>query len=162
MIKDNNSFKKKYKNKIKELILHNNLYFEKNKPKISDEDYDKLKNEILDLENKYPFLSDKNSPSKIVGFRPSKNFQKSNHREKMLSLSNIFDEKDLINFEKKIINFLDLKKNTQIEYSVEPKIDGISASLSYKKGFLISGLSRGDGEQGELITENLKLLIYLW
>tara|TARA_Y100001970_G_C14254871_1_gene874499 strand:+ start:1693 stop:3717 length:2025 start_codon:yes stop_codon:yes gene_type:complete len=158
MIKDNNSFKKKYKNKIKELILHNNLYFEKNKPKISDEDYDKLKNEILDLENKYPFLSDKNSPSKIVGFRPSKNFQKSNHREKMLSLSNIFDEKDLINFEKKIINFLDLKKNTQIEYSVEPKIDGISASLSYKKGFLISGLSRGDGEQGELITENLKTI----
>ena len=155
MIKDNNSFKKKYKNKIKELILHNNLYFEKNKPKISDEDYDKLKNEILDLENKYPFLSDKNSPSKIVGFRPSKNFQKSNHREKMLSLSNIFDEKDLINFEKKIINFLSEKNDYKILYSVEPKIDGISASLTYKNGVFKKGLSRGDGKEGEDITANL-------
>ena len=57
---------------------------------------------------------------------------------------------------KKIINYLNLDKNTQIEYSVEPKIDGISASLTYKNGNLILGVSRGDGEQGELITENLK------
>ena len=86
----------------------------------------------------------------------SKNFIKSKHRQKMLSLSNVFSEEDLINFEKKIINFLDFQKNTLIEYSVEPKIDGISASLTYKKGILASGLSRGDGEQGELITDNLK------
>ena len=75
----------------------------------------------------------------------------------MLSLSNVFSKEDLINFEKKIINYLDLDKK-KIEYSVEPKIDGISASLTYKNGVLISGVSRGDGEEGELITENLKTI----
>ena len=153
---NNNSLKKKYNYKIKELILHNHLYFDKSNPKISDDVYDKLKKEVLELENKFPFLKSKHSPSKTVGFKPSKNFIKSKHRQKMLSLSNVFSEEDLINFEKKIINFLDFQKNTLVEYSVEPKIDGISASLTYKKGILASGLSRGDGEQGELITDNLK------
>ena len=74
----------------------------------------------------------------------------------MLSLSNAFDEEDLKNFEKKIINFLSLKENSEIEYSTEPKIDGISASLTYKKGILATGLSRGNGIEGEDITENLK------
>ena len=156
MIKNNNSLKKIYNNKIKELILHNHLYFDKSKPNISDDGYDKLKKEIFELENKFSFLKSKHSPSKTVGFKPSKNFIKSKHRQKMLSLSNVFSEEDLINFEKKIINFLDFQKNTLIEYSVEPKIDGISASLTYKKGILAFGLSRGDGEQGELITDNLK------
>ena len=155
---NNNSLKKKYNSKIKELISNNFLYFEKNKPKISDAEYDDLKKEIIDLEKKYPFLKSKYSPSKTIGFKPSKNFIKSKHREKMLSLSNVFSQEDLINFEKKIINFLNFKKNSLIEYSVEPKIDGISASLTYKNGKLVSGLSRGDGEEGELITENLKTI----
>ena len=76
----------------------------------------------------------------------------------MLSLSNAFDEKDLINFEKKNINFLNLTKNFEFEYSAEPKIDGISASLTYKSGKLIRGLSRGNGEEGEDITLNLKTI----
>ena len=155
---NNNSLKKKYNSKIKELISNNFLYFEKNKPKISDAEYDDLKKEIIDLEKKYPFLKSKYSPSKTIGFKPSKNFIKSKHREKMLSLSNVFSQEDLMNFEKKIINFLNFKKNSLIEYSVEPKIDGISASLTYKNGKLVSGLSRGDGEEGELITENLKTI----
>ncbi len=155
---NNNSLKKKYNSKIKELISNNFLYFEKNKPIISDAEYDDIKKEIIDLEKKYPFLKSKYSPSKTIGFKPSKNFIKSKHREKMLSLSNVFSQEDLINFEKKIINFLNFKKNSLIEYSVEPKIDGISASLTYKNGKLVSGLSRGDGEEGELITENLKTI----
>ena len=73
----------------------------------------------------------------------------------MLSLSNAFDEEDLINFEKKIKNYLDLENNYQIEYSTEPKIDGISASLTYVNGKLVQGLSRGDGREGEDITQNL-------
>ena len=73
----------------------------------------------------------------------------------MLSLSNAFDEEDLINFEKKIKNYLDLENNYQIEYSTEPKIDGISASLTYINGKLVQGLSRGDGREGEDITQNL-------
>ena len=155
---NNNEIKKKYNIKVKELKLHNKLYFDKNNPKISDSDYDELKKEIFDLENQYSFLDNKDSPSKNVGFKPSKNFLKSKHRVKMLSLSNVFTKEDLDNFEKKIINYLDFNKNFKIEYSVEPKIDGISASLTYKNGVLITGVSRGDGQQGELITENLKTI----
>ena len=155
----NNEFvKKKYKKKIKEFIKHNRLYFDKNTPQVSDKYFDELKKEILDLEKKFDFLNDKNSPSKIIGFEPSKNFKKSKHRVKMLSLSNVFKKEEVENFEKKIKNFLDLDKSSKIEYSVEPKIDGISASLTYKNGTFVSGLSRGDGEEGELITENLKTI----
>ena len=147
-----------YNQKLKELNLHNQLYYDKSKPKISDADYDNLKQSIIEIEKNYPYLRSKNSPSLSVGFKPSKNFKKSKHREKMLSLSNIFSEEDFINFEKKISNFLDLSSNSTIEYSVEPKIDGISASLTYKKGLLVAGVSRGDGSEGELITENLKTI----
>ena len=80
------------------------------------------------------------------------------HRIPMLSLGNAFNEEDLINFEKKILNFLSLEKLNQIEYSAEPKIDGISASLIYKNGKFIKGLSRGDGDEGEDITKNLKTI----
>ena len=150
--------KKKYRKKISEILKHNENYYDKNNPLISDKDYDELKREILDLEKKYKFLISDNSPSKIVGFKPSKNFRKVKHRVSMLSLSNAFNEEDLINFEKKIINFLDKKKDLQIEYSAEPKIDGISASLFYKNGKFMTGLSRGDGKEGEDITENLKTI----
>ena len=76
----------------------------------------------------------------------------------MLSLANAFDEEDLFNFEKRILNFISQKENFKISYSAEPKIDGISASLTYKNGELIKGLSRGDGKQGEDITKNLKTI----
>ena len=148
--------KKYYKKKINELKNHNKLYFEKSSPKISDSQYDKTKKEILDLEKKYSFLKSNSSPSNTLGYAPSKNFVKSKHRVKMLSLANAFDFDDLENFEKKIFNYLNEKIN--IEYSVEPKIDGISASLTYKNGFLVMGTSRGDGTSGEVITENLKTI----
>ena len=157
-MKNRNLIKKEYLDKIKELKEHNQHYYEKSNPKISDVEYDKLKQEILDLEKKYIFLKSKNSPSILVGAKPSKNFLKSKHRVKMLSLSNAFGYEDIKNFEKKISNFLNLKKNIDIEYSVEPKIDGISASLTYKNNNLVLGLSRGDGTEGEIITENLKTI----
>ncbi len=117
------NIKKKYFSKINEIKKHNEFYYEKNNPKITDNEYDKLKNEILELEKKYIFLTSKDSPSKSVGFKPSKNFLKSNHRVPMLSLSNAFDLEDLNNFEKKIYNFLNLDKSTRLEYIVEQKID---------------------------------------
>ena len=157
-MEDRKSINKSYIDKIKELNKHNELYYSKDKPVISDGEFDKIKKAILDLENKYSFLNHKDSPSKSIGFKPSKNFKKQRHMVPMLSLSNIFFEKDLINFEKKIKNYLNLKINQKFEYSVEPKIAGISASLTYKNGKLESGLSRGDGYEGELITENLKTI----
>ena len=150
--------KKIYLNKINQLKNHNFQYYEKNDPKISDSNYDKLKKEILNLEKKYKFLNSKDSPSNSVGFNPSKNFLKAKHRERMYSLSNAFDKDDLENFEKKIANYLNFNQKMSLEYSVEPKIDGISASLTYINGIFKSGLSRGDGKEGELITENLKTI----
>ncbi len=152
------SIKKIYVKKINKLSKHNELYYSKDKPKISDREYDELKQSILDLEKKYSFLNHKNSPSRNVGFKPSKIFKKKSHKVPMLSLSNIFEKNDLINFEKKIKNYLNLNSYKDFEYSVEPKIDGISASLTYKDGVLVSGLSRGDGYEGEVITENLKTI----
>ena len=147
----NNYFKK-----INELKKHNKLYFEDSSPVISDKDYDQIKNDILNLEKKFSYLKDASSPSISLGYTPSKNFIKSKHRVRMLSLSNAFDNEDLENFEKKIFNYLN--KKIELEYSVEPKIDGISASLTYKNGSLIIGTSRGDGTTGEVITENLKTI----
>ena len=157
-MKNRNLIKKEYLSKIKELKRHNQYYYEKSSPKISDAEYDKLKKEITEFEIKYSFLKSKSSPSLLIGAKPSKNFLKSKHRAKMLSLSNAFGFEDLKNFEKKILNFLNLKDNSLIEYSVEPKIDGISASLTYRNNNLVLGLSRGDGIEGEIITENLKTI----
>ncbi len=151
-----NELKKKYKIKIKEYLKYNKFYFDKSKPLITDAEYDELKKEILLLEKQYDFLTDKGSPSKNVGFTPSKSFEKYEHKIPMLSLSNAFYEEDLKNFEKKIFNYLN--RNINFEYSVEPKIDGISASLTYKNKKFINGVSRGDGKIGEVITENLKTI----
>ncbi len=150
-----NEITKEYLKKIKLINKFNKFYFEKDKPIVSDEVYDDLKKEILLLENKYIFLNSKNSPSKVVGHKPSVNFKKARHKVPMLSLSNAFTEEDLKNFEKKISNFLSKKNDFKILYSAEPKIDGISASLTYKNGNLVRGLSRGDGKEGEDITDNL-------
>ncbi len=150
--------KKEYLKKIETLQKHNQAYYDDSAPIISDSDYDRLKKEIIDFEKKYDFLKDSKSPSLIVGFRPSKNFRKLKHRVPMLSLNNAFDRDDLFNFEKKIINYLNKNNSFKIEYSAEPKIDGISASLIYKNGKFETGLSRGDGKEGEDITENLKTI----
>ena len=93
-----------YKLKIKDFKSNNFLYFEKNDPKISDADFDKLKKEILDLEKKYSYLKDEDSPSRVLGYKPSKNFHKLKHKVPMLSLANAFSEDDLLNFEKRVFN----------------------------------------------------------
>ena len=152
---DKKEIQKKYSDKIKLLNKYNHNYYDKSNPIVNDQVYDNLKKEILQLEIDYKFLKSENSPSKIVGHKPSKNFKKSLHKVPMLSLGNAFSEEDLDNFEKKIKNFLSLKEKNEIYYNAEPKIDGISASLTYKYGKFFKGLSRGDGKEGEDITENL-------
>ncbi|MDA7577315.1 NAD-dependent DNA ligase LigA [Candidatus Pelagibacter sp.] len=147
-----------YKKKIKLLQNYNRYYYDKSAPKVSDNIYDELKKDILLLESKHYFLKSSKSPSRTIGFKPSKNFIKKPHRVPMLSLANAFIEEDLINFEKRILNFISKNKSFEIYYSAEPKIDGISASLTYKNGKFISGLSRGDGKEGEDITDNLETI----
>ena len=147
-----------YLKKINLVQKYNKYYYDKNKPIVSDQIFDLLKKDIIELENKYKFLKSKHSPTRTVGFKPSKNFQKVKHKVPMLSLGNAFNEEDLKSFEKKIINFLSLKEIDIIDYSAEPKIDGISASLIYINGKFTKGLSRGDGTEGEDITQNLKTI----
>ena len=149
---------KSYFEQIHLIQKYNKHYYDRNRPIVTDEEFDLLKRRIIDLENQYQFLKSELSPTKSIGFKPSKNFQKVKHKVPMLSLGNAFNEEDLKNFEKKIVNFLSLKDSSTIEYSAEPKIDGISASLIYINGKFTKGLSRGDGSEGEDITQNLKTI----
>ena len=146
-----------YKDKIKELKKHNFLYFNKDSPKISDAEYDKLKVELIKLEETNTSLKKLNLLQNIVGSKPTNKFKKIKHLKSMLSLSNAFEKKDMEDFLKKIDNFLN-QQNNNLELFSEPKIDGISATLIYEKGLLSKGLSRGDGVTGEDILENLKTI----
>ena len=148
-----------YNHKINKINELNKSYYQLNKTIVPDYEFDQLKKEILELENQYDFLDHKNSPSKTVGYKPSRNFEKIKHKVPMLSLSNAFSKEDLENFYKKIQNYLELDSSQIIDISAEPKIDGISASLIYKNRQFVTGLSRGDGKEGEDITENLKTII---
>ncbi len=156
-MKKDNKIINVFKKKIKNLRKHNQLYYSKDKPQISDAEYDKLKKDLLELEKKNPYLKNIDSVEKIIGAPPSNKFKKIKHLSPMLSLSNAFNETDMINFLKKIKNFLNNYKSS-INLFCEPKIDGISATLIYERGILVKGLSRGDGETGEDILENLKTI----
>ena len=149
---------KVYIKKIKELKKYDAAYFKDDSPIISDKDYDIFKQEILNLEKKYNYLKNKNSPSQKVGYEPSNKFKKVKHDTPMLSLANAFSKENIEDFLKKVKNFLNMKNSEKIVFSAEPKIDGISASLKYVNGIFTLGLSRGDGKTGEDITNNLKTI----
>ncbi len=150
----------KHKKNLATLKKLNKNYYIDDKPKISDAEYDKIKLEALALESKYPYLKKIESINSLVGSKLTNKFKKIKHLSPMLSLSNAFDLKDMEDFVKKIRNFLSLE-NKEIELFCEPKIDGISATLIYENGILVRGLSRGDGETGEDILENLKTIVNL-
>jgi DNA ligase (NAD+) len=156
MNKDNNLIKK-FKEKVEELKKHNILYFNQDKPIISDAEYDNLKKELIRIEKSNKSIKRLNLLSNIVGAPPTNKFKKFNHLKPMLSLSNAFDKNDMNDFIKKIKNFLNIQDD-DIEIFSEPKIDGISATLIYENGVLTRGLSRGDGKVGEDILENLKTI----
>ena len=146
-----------YKNKIEKLKKYDKAYFDNDSPVVSDKIYDEIRQEIINLEKKYKYLEHKDSPSQKVGYEPSNKFKKVKHLKSMLSLSNAFEKEDMKVFLSKIGNFLNIK-DLNIEFSSEPKIDGISATLIYEDGLLIRGLSRGDGVIGEDILQNLKTI----
>ena len=153
---DNKNIKKLYLDKIDKLIKYNRAYFEKDNPIVTDEKFDKLKKELLEMARENPSLKKIKNPEEIVGSKPSDKFKKIKHSQPMLSLSNAFNKEDMLDFKKKIKNYLNITED--LELSSEPKIDGISASLRYIEGKLTYGLSRGDGIFGEDITDNLSTI----
>ena len=152
---DKKEIEKIYIEKIDRLKKFDKAYFDEDNPIISDKAYDHIKQEVIDLEGKYSYLKNKNSPSQKVGYKPSSKFKKVDHDIPMLSLANAFSKENIEDFLKKIKNFLNIKNSDEIVFSAEPKIDGISASLKYINGIFTLGLSRGDGRIGEDITNNL-------
>ncbi len=152
-MKNKKKIQDEYKKKVNRLLNLNKAYFDKDKPIVSDLEFDKLKQDLVNISKKYPFLKKIKDLNNIVGFKPSTKFEKIKHTKPMLSLANAFEKKDIIDFKKKISNFLNFKSD--IQFSSEPKIDGISTTLRYENGDLVFGLSRGDGIFGENITENL-------
>ncbi len=140
----------------KEIIKHNHLYHTLDKPVISDSDYDKIVKENNELENNYPHLILTKSPNKIIGSKIKNKFEKIEHLSQMFSLGNAFDKNDISEFIKRINKFLNKSESNIYRFLSEPKIDGLSLNLLYKKGELISAATRGDGFIGENVTENIK------
>ena len=149
---------KEYQEKKNKLFEYNKFYYDKNSPKIDDATYDRLKKQLIFYEKNNQISEKEKKVSDTIGFSPSKKFSKIKHAESMLSLENAFDQEDIFEFYKKINNYLNFKSSHREELFAEPKIDGISASLKYVNGYLIQGLSRGDGQFGEDITENLRTI----
>jgi DNA ligase (NAD+) len=140
------------------IAYHDELYFQKDTPEISDADYDALVIRNRQIEARFPDLRRPDSPSRRVGAAPAKGFKKVKHRTPMLSLENAFTREDVQDFFDRARRFLNLNPTTPIEVMGEPKIDGLSAALHYQSGKLRLAATRGDGSEGEEVTENVKTI----
>ncbi len=145
----------------KEIRHHDALYYQQDRPVISDTEYDKLRRELEELEKKFPQLQTQDSPTQKVGAPPLEKFAKVKHSLPMLSLNNAFSEEDVREWDARNKKFLGLLENENIEYVCEQKIDGLSFSACYENGKFVLGLTRGDGEIGENITDNLSTILPL-
>ena len=137
------------------LHRHNYLYYVKDNPEISDFEFDQLLNELVLLEKEYPQFFDLNSPTQRVGSSLSNSFETYNHKYRMYSLENSYSKQDVLKWNERLEKNLSQKN---LSFSCELKLDGVSVSLSYEKGFLVRGLTRGDGLQGDDVTENIKTI----
>ena len=147
---------KKYEELKEEIQLHNYNYHALDDPKISDSEFDKLFRSLLDLEEENPHLITPDSPSQRVGFSPLDEFETFEHSLPMLSLANVFSEKEFADFHDRILKRLVNIDN--FEYFCEPKMDGAAVSLIYENGILVRAVTRGDGRVGEDISQNVKTI----
>jgi DNA ligase (NAD+) len=138
-----------------EIERHNELYYSHARPEISDRQFDQLLAELVDIEKRYPTLQTLDSPTQRVGGRPLEGFTTVAHRIPMLSMDNTYSLDELREFDQRVRKLLE---GEPVRYTVEPKIDGVSISLTYENGVFVRGVTRGDGKQGDDVTQNIRTI----
>ena len=141
-----------------EIAGHDKRYYQEDRPVVSDAEYDRLRQRYNAIEVRFPELRTLESLSLKVGAAPARGFAKVKHAVPMLSLDNAFTEQDVIDFAGRIRRFLKLSDDDKIDFSAEPKIDGLSMSLRYEDGALVTAATRGDGAEGEDVTANIRTI----
>ena len=150
--------KQELKRLADELTRHNQAYYQKDAPTISDADYDLLRHRNEDIEIRFPHLIRADSPSRTIGAAPADGFGKIRHKEPMMSLEDVFTDEAVEDFIKRVRRFLALSEDEEITLVAEPKMDGLSINLLYENGKFVRGATRGDGAVGEDVTANLQTL----
>jgi len=150
--------KKELARLARQIAEHDKAYYQEDAPVISDAVYDALRLRNAAIEARFPKLVRADSPSKRVGAKPAERFEKVRHAKPMLSLDNAFTDEDVTDFVARVRRFLKLGEKEELVFVAEPKIDGVSCSLRYEKGRLVLGATRGDGEEGENITANVRTI----
>ena len=147
-----------YRTLADEIAAHDRRYHQEDAPVISDADYDALRRRLEALEAEFPELKGKADVSRQVGAKPLEKFGKVKHRVPMLSLANVFTDDEAGEFVERVRRFLDWSDSKTIAFTAEPKIDGLSCSLRYEQGELVVAATRGDGEEGENVTANVRTI----
>lgn len=153
------SEKQQWQTLAEQIRHHNALYYQQDAPEISDSEYDALFRQLQALEARHPELKTPDSPTQQVGAAPLEKFAKVKHSQPMLSLNNAMNDEEVREWDGRLRRFLGLYDDQEISYVCEVKIDGLSFSARYEKGKFVLGLTRGDGEVGEVITDNLATII---
>lgn len=141
-----------------EIARHDRLYHGEDRPEITDAEYDALRQRNAAIEARFPELTRADLPSRGVGAAPSATFAPAQHAKPMLSLDNVFTDEDVVDFVGSVRRFLALPGDAELVFTAEPKIDGLSMSLRYEKGRLVTAATRGDGTTGENVTANIRTL----
>src|ERR1700686_1718446 len=141
-----------------EIAAHDKRYYKENKPTVTDAAYDALRERNAAIEKRFPDMVRPDSPSRRVGAAPTGRFKKVRPAIPMLSLDNAFAEQDVVDFVARIRRFLKLSEDETIAFSAEPKIDGLSMALRSQDGALVAAAPRGDGNEGEDVTANIRTL----
>jgi DNA ligase (NAD+) len=157
-VKESQSVLKRIESLRKKINEHNYHYHVLDNPQIADAEYDKLFRELQQLETANPKYITSDSPTQRVGAEPLKEFPEVEYEIPMLSLENAFAKEDVLAFDERIHERLHLAPESQVEYSCEPKLDGLAISLRYDNGILTRASTRGDGTTGEVVTENIRTI----